>query len=161
MLAMLSMALMLFFVGCTGAERTLDFRSIGCAETGQIVSLNDRRSAFDEIFGEAESLGHDIYRYLDGSLEVDFPGGGANGVQVNAYPHGDRVEFHNFSWDMNLQDMHEHFTPSDFMNDEGGIFNRFFDASGNEVSQEESEYTMVVAYFYPAGIVYVVLHQNT
>lgn len=145
-----------------GGDRSVrDFRSIACTETGQILSLGDRKAAFDEAFGEAEDLGYGIYRYLDGSLEVEFQSGKAFGIQVNTHPYTDRVEFYGMSMEMTLQDLFDNFTPSDMATDQGGVFHKYFDSSGNQTPQEESEYTLTVAYFDPFGIIYVVLHQNS
>ena len=149
------------FAACSGgASGTLDFRSIACTETGRVASLGGRKADFDAAFGESEVVGNGAYTYLDGSLEVWFESGRAAGLQANVYPQGDRVEFYDLSWDMDLQELFDNLTPSELARDDGGIFNRFFDPDGNEVPQEESEYTLIVASFYPTGIVYVVLHDN-
>ena len=149
-------------IGCNSSGgRTLDFRSIACTETGATLALGDRKAVFDAIFDEGEDLGHGLYRYLDGALEVSFENNRAAGFQFNTYPSTDRITFYHVDLDMTLEDVFENFTPSEFAGDNGGLFNRFFDARGNEVPQEESDYTLTVACFDPFGIIYVVLHRNT
>ena len=147
-------------VGCRdSSERAFDFRSIACTKTGAVLSLGDEKPKFDEVFGEGEHLGYGLYGYLDRALEVGFESGKATGLQFNTHSHTDRIAFYNVNLDMTAQEVIDNFTPSEFVRDDG-IFNRFFDAKGNRVPQEESAYTLTVAYFDPFGIIYVVLRQN-
>ena len=152
---------MILLAGCGGAsERTLNFRSIACTESGEIMSLGDTRTVFDKALGEGEYMGHGSYSYLDGALEVGFENNRATGLQFNTYPPTDRITFYNLDLDMTLQELRDNFTQSEVAKDGDGVYNRFFDSAGNEVPQEKSDYTLTVAYFHPIGVVYVVLRQN-
>ena len=147
-------------VSCIDAsERALDFRSIACTNTGAVLSLGDERAKFDEVFGEGEYLGYGLYGYLDRTLEVGFESDRATGLQFNTHAHTNRIAFYNVDFGMTAREVIDNFTPSEFARDDG-LFNRFFDANGNKVPQEESAYTLTVAYFDPFGVIYVILRQN-
>lgn len=141
-------------------NRTLDFRSIACAETGRVVSIGDSVTAFKEVFGEGEYFGHGLYSFLDGALEVGFDSGKATGLQFNSYPITDRVAFYNVDLNITVEQAFQVFDTPDLAGLDGAIFNRFFDSDGNEVPREESDYILAVAVFEPVGLVYIVLHQH-
>ena len=159
-LIVLVISLVAGLAACGGGGRAPDALAIACTENGRTVTLGDDRAAFDRAFGEPEDIGHDNYVYLDGALEVGFENDRATGFQVNAYPHPGRIELPGLSWEMTLEELHEKLIATDFMSPDGGFFNQFFDSNGNEVPQEESAYTMVIAYFAPAGMTYMVLHES-
>lgn len=151
---------MLFAACSSNGGNAPEALTITCTEGNRTAALGNRKSAFDAAFGEAEDIGHGGFNYLDGALQIEVQGGKVVGFQVNAYPYPGRIGLPGLSWDMTLEDLHEKLIATDFMTSEGGIFNQFFDSGGNIVPQEESAYTMIVAYFEPAGLVYVVLHES-
>lgn len=148
----LALALMLSLSAC-GGKKTLDFKSVKVIETGDIISLGDKKEDIDKILGEStladRKLGTEIMYTIDGYSKYDYKYNYNSPLIQLSYKDNILVailvlnkteqpfEFKDFSFDMKKEDVEKKYDKS---NDNNIKFFEFLDKNGGKATKENAEY---------------------
>lgn len=149
---LLALALMLSLSAC-GNKKTLDFKSVKVIETGDIISLGDKKENIDKILGESTLADRKLGQFVEYNIEgydkynYNYNNNGPviqltykDNVLVSMFiPNGTKqpFEFKDFSFDMKAEDIESEY---DQPSDTSINLLKFMDKIGKKVVEENAEY---------------------